>query len=571
MRRLAALAFVLLTGCATPPAAAPGVEALPATGWRGEAMVAAADPMAVEAGLDVLRRGGSAMDAAVAVQAMLGLVEPQSSGIGGGAFILHYDAATGDVTAYDGREVAPATARPDMFLGADGKPLPFFDAVKSGRSIGVPGAIAVLAMAQAEHGRLAWRDLFGASIKAAREGFPAPRRLSRSVAMIAEITAPAPDLAAYLMPGGAPIAEGATIRNAAYAETLERIAADGARGFYSGPVADAIVASANRAPGPSGLTAAELAAYEPRKLEPICRPYRVYLVCGMGPPSSGGIAVLATLTMLERFDLSKTGPSTAEGWHLFVEAQRLAYADRDKYVADDRFVAVPVEGLLDRDYLASRSALIRTDQAMAQVEAGFPPGARRAGLGTPDASTGTSHFVVIDARGNAVSMTTTVEAGFGSQRMAAGFFLNNQLTDFSFRPTDEAGAPVANAVAPGKKPRSSMAPTLIFEDGALRMAVGSPGGNAIIAYVAKTIVGTLDWGLSIQAAADLPNVIARGEIVAERDRFPAALRAALEAMGHVFREGRGGENSGIHGIVVRPDGGLEGAADGRRDGVARRP
>lgn len=534
-------------------------------------MIAAANPLAVEAGLVILRAGGSAVDAAIAVQAVLGLVEPQSSGIGGGAFMLHYDARTGDVAAYDGREVAPQGATPDLFLDAAGQPLPFPDAVRSGRSIGVPGAVAMLELAHREHGRLAWSRSWQPAIDLATRGFPVPPRMAGVIRQVQGFGPLTPDAARYLTRDDqVPLAEGDIVRNPDYAATLGRIAAEGSRGFYEGPVAEAIVAAARREPRPGSLTLDDLKSYRAVKLEPVCRSYRIHLVCGMRPPSSGGIAVLSILGTLEHLDMAAHGPATARGWHSFIEAQRLAYADRDMYVADDRFVDVPLEGLLDREYLRSRAALVMPDRALATVSAGSPPGATQLAPDATGGNTGTSHFVIVDAAGNVVSMTTTVESAFGSQRMAAGFFLNNQLTDFSFRPVDGEGRPVANAVAAGKKPRSSMSPTLVFEDGGFRLAVGSPGGNAIIGYVAKAIVGMLDWGLAPQAAVDLPNVVARGQVVIERARMDPGVVDALHAMGHRIGEGRG-EGSGLHAVLLDANGNLVGAADSRRDGVARKP
>lgn len=545
-------------------------EAAPARDWRAGAMVAAANPLAVDAGLRVLQAGGSAVDAAIAVQAMLGLVEPQSSGLGGGAFMLYYDAASGDVIAYDGREVAPRGASATMFLGEDGAPLGFFEAVRSGRSIGVPGVVAMLALAHREQGRLPWAQAWEPAIEHAEAGFAVSPRLSTLIGFGGGRLAP--DAARYLTRDGrTPLRPGEILRNPDYAATLRRIAVQGERGFYEGPVAQAIVAAAARAPLPGSLSLDDLRDYRPQRLEPVCRGYRVYLVCGMRPPSSGGIAVLAILGILEHFDMAASGPGTALGWHRFIEAQRLAYADRDLYVADERFVQVPIAGLLDRGYLAGRAALIDDARAMVRVSAGRPPGAARRGADATGPERGTSHFVVVDARGDVVSMTTTVEAPFGSQRMAAGFFLNNQLTDFSFRAVDERGQSIANAPAPLKKPRSSMSPTIVFQDGGFRLAVGSPGGNAIIGYVAKAIVGVLDWGLDPQQAIELPNVVARGAVTAEGTRFDPAIAAALQAMGHEFDSGRGGEGSGLHAVLLTPDGRLVGGADSRREGVARSP
>jgi gamma-glutamyltranspeptidase/glutathione hydrolase len=573
---LAALALALAAcngasspGAATDKAAAPVVEAKPAGPWTAGAMVAAANPLAVEAGLSVLRAGGSAVDAAIAVQAVLGLVEPQSSGIGGGAFMVFYDAATGDVTTYDGRETAPAGATPDMFM-TGGKPEDFVKAVRSGRSVGDPGAVAMLAMAHSEHGRLPLADTLAPAIALAEQGFAVSPRMNAVIRMVAAFGPLPPDAAAYLTTDGTtPLPAGHILKNAAYADTLKRIGAEGIKGFYEGPVADAIVASVRKGNDPGSLTLDDMKAYAPRKLEPICAPYRVYLVCGMGPPSSGGIGTLSALGILQNFDLAKAG-NTAEGWHLVIEAMRLAYADRDRYAADDRFVDVPVEGLLNADYLKGRAALIQPKAALPKVEAGTPPGAQKRASDETGGWTGTSHFVVVDGNGNVVSMTTTVEGPFGSGRMAAGFFLNNQLTDFSFAPVGPDGAPVANAVAAGKKPRSSMAPTIVFRDGLFRLAAGSPGGNAIIAYVLKTLVATLDWNLTPQEAVALPNVVARGAVIMEPS-FDAAMKSALAAMGHQISESRAGEASGLHAIELDNSGRLIGGADPRREGQARAP
>ncbi|MBM4233301.1 MAG: gamma-glutamyltransferase [Gammaproteobacteria bacterium] len=570
--------LVVLAGCASAGsasssspqlAAAPVIEAKPAGVWRSGAMVAAANPIAVDAGIEVLKAGGSAVDAAIAVQAVLGLVEPQSSGLGGGAFIVHYDAKTGDVITYDGREVAPQGATPDMFLRADGRPMGFIDAVRSGRSIGVPGAVAMLEMAHREHGRLPWGQSWRAAERLAEQGFTVSPRLNEMITAAVTRGGLPPEAATYLTTDGkTPRAVGSRLVNPRYASTVRLIVARGAAAFREGPLAEEIVAAARREPTPGTLSLKDLRAYRPNRLEPVCGVYRVYLVCGMRPPSSGGIAVLSVLGMVENFDLATMGNTTA-GWHHFIEAQRLAYADRDTYVADDRYTHVPLAGLIEKDYLRSRARLIESSHAMAKVEPGNPPGATPRGRDATGNGTGTSHFVVVDGHGNVVSMTTTVEGLFGSRRMAGGFFLNNQLTDFSFRPVDDAGASIANAVAPGKKPRSSMSPTLVFRDGKFELAVGSPGGNSIIAYVSKAIIGMLDWNLSPQQAVELPNMIARGPIEAETSRVDLQMLETLAGMGHVFRRGRNqGEGSGLHAVRVMPDGRLAGAADPRREGKA---
>ena len=548
-------------------AAAPVIEARPAARTVGGALVAAANPLAVDAGIEVLRAGGSAVDAAIAVQSVLGLVEPQSSGLGGGAFLVHYDATSGDVITYDGREIAPQGATPDMFLDADGKPLNVTTAIRSGRSVGVPGAVAMLEMAHREHGKLPWSRSWQRAAFLAEEGFAVSPRLNEMIrAALARGPLPAAAAAYLTLDGSTALPVGHKLVNSAYATTVRRIAAEGAAGFYAGALADEIIAAVAREPMPGTLTHADLAAYRPNRLEPICGGYRVYLVCGMRPPSSGGVAILSVLGTLESFPMETMGPQSVAGWHHFIEAQRLAYADRDMYVADDRFEAVPLAGLIDKDYLRARAALISPQSALKTVEAGDPPGAQRRGRDATGLGTGTSHFVIVDQRGNVVSMTTTVEGLFGSLRMAGGFFLNNQLTDFSFKPVDDRGQAIANAVAPGKKPRSSMSPTIVFRDGQFELAVGSPGGNAIIAYVSKAIVGMLDWNLTPQQAIDLPNMIARNALVIERARTDTAVLEGLLALGHTSSSGRGAEGSGLHAVRRLPDGRLVGAADTRREG-----
>lgn len=553
---------LLLSGCSTF-AAKPQVAAA-----NGPVMVAAANPLAVEAGLAVLKRGGSAVDAAVAVQAVLGLVEPQSSGLGGGAFLVHYDAETRQVTAYDGRETAPAGADAKMFLGDDGKPMSFIQAVLSGRSTGAPGAVAMLHYAQKEHGRLPWNSLFGDAERLAEEGFTVSPRLAGIITSVFP-QSKTPDATAYFTrPDGKRYVAGDTLRNPAYAQTLRRIAAEGPDGLLKGPVAQAIAAKVAEGPMPGTLTAADLAAYKPLKKKALCTGYRSWTVC-TAQPASSGVVLLQALELLERTDIDKRGPADPVAWLQIAQAERLMYADRDRYVGDPDFVAVPVKGLLNGGYADERAKLI-TDSWGPPPSFGLPPGAPKRGPDSTNEPGGTTHFVIVDARGDVVSMTTTVESIFGNGRIVGGFFLNNQLTDFNFAPNDPDGAPAANAVAPGKRPRSSMSPVIVLDkDGRFVAALGSPGGTSILSYNLKTLVGVLDWKLTMQEAINLPNLIARGANVSgEADRFAPGVVAAMAARGLVLKSS-GGENSGLHGVIVREGGRLEGGADPRREGVAR--
>jgi gamma-glutamyltranspeptidase/glutathione hydrolase len=546
---------------------APASTAAPVGAANHGAGVAAANPIAVEAGLEILRAGGSAIDAAVAVQAALGLVEPQSSGLGGGAFLLYYDAQTRRITAYDGRETAPAAATPDMFLDEQGQPLPYADAVTSGRATGVPGAMAMLGVAQRQYGQLPWSSLFGGVESIAEQGFAVPKRLARFAGSDFR-QATLPDAQALFgKPDGSRVQAGDTLRNPAYAATLRQLAERGPRALLEPPLAGEIIARTHAEPRPGTLAPADFAAYRPRLSDPLCRPYRVYVVC-VPPPPSSGVSLLQLLAILEQTDIAKRGPADPQAWFLFAEASRLMYADRDRYIADPAFVAVPVEGLLDPRYVASRARLIG-ERAGAPPVAGEPPQLAAASRFGADATTevaGTSHFVVVDAAGDVVSMTTSVESLFGSGRAVAGFFLNNQLTDFSSRAVED-GRPVANAVAPGKRPRSSMSPVIVLDrNGRVLAALGSPGGSAILAYNAKALVGLLAWGLPLQQAIELPNLMARGDgYFGEVGKFPPEVLAGLKARGIEVRTGRG-EESGLHGVVVRDDGRLEGAADSRREG-----
>jgi len=560
------LAAAALAIFATAPAcAAEKASVAPRT------MVSAANPLAVEAGLKVLRAGGGAADAAVAVQAVLGLVEPQSSGLGGGAFVVYYDAATRKVTAYDGREVAPAGATPDMFLGPDGKPISFGDAVVSGRATGVPGAVAMLATLQKDHGRLKWSRLFADSEQLATKGFSVSPRLANYIAGGGFPQSNTPDVKRYFTkPDGKPYQTGDVLKNPAYAATLRAIAAQGPKALLDGPIARAIVEKVGADPLPGALSAADLAGYKPKVAPALCAPYRIYVVC-TPPLPSGGVGVLELLGILQNTDIDKRGPKDPQAWFLFSEASRLTYADRDHYIGDPAFVSAPVEGLLDPAYLAARARLIGPKAIAGAPAPGTPPGVAARSPDRTLEPAGTSSFAIADRYGNVLAMTTTVESLFGTGRMVHGFFLNNQLTDFSFAPKSADGAPAANAVAPGKRPRSSMAPTIVLDrDGRFVAAIGSPGGSAIIDYVAKALVGLLDWKMPMDAAIALPNVIARGDTVSASELDPQII-AELRARGLTVRDGRA-ENSGLHGVASsiltgRP--GVTGAADPRREGVAR--
>lgn len=568
---IGAIMVLLLAGCAafdrnaTPPSAPPRAELVHADDY----MIAAAHPLAAEAGRNILASGGSAIDAAIAAQMVLTLVEPQSSGIGGGAFLLHYDAKTRKLTAYDGRETAPASARPGMFLDASGKPRGFDDAVVGGLSVGVPGVVRMLALAHEDAGALPWADLFAPAIALAEQGFPISPRLHRAIAEDKHLeTFVRP--AAYFHDGaGEPLPAGALLRNPELAATLRAIAAGGADAFYTGPIAAEIaraVSTADR--NPARMTKADLAAYRAVRREPVCLDYHARRVCGMPPPSSGGITTLQILGLLGGFDMRAAGAGSATSAHRLAEASRLAFADRNAYIADPKFVDVPTAGLLERDYLARRSRLIGPRAAKGEVAPGRP--ARVLAIAAGDAETprppSTTHLSVVDAAGNVVAMTSSVEGPFGSRLMAGGFILNNQLTDFSFAP-EAAGKPIANRAEPGKRPRSSMAPTIVFaDDGRPILATGSPGGSRIIGYVTKSLLATLDWGLDAAEAVSLGNVVNRGgPTELEAGTEAENLRPDLEALGHDVVIGK--LESGLNAIASTRSG-LEGAADPRREGLA---
>ncbi|WP_432259671.1 gamma-glutamyltransferase [Cupriavidus sp. TMH.W2] len=579
---------------ATPPAAMPPAPEV-ASGYRPgmstvyaqRHMAAAANPLATEAGRAILRQGGSAIDAAIAMQAVLTLVEPQASGIGGGAFIMYWDGKR--VQAIDGRETAPAGATENLFLRADGKPMEFSEAQIGGRSVGAPGVMRALELAHRQHGRLPWARLFQPAIDLAEKGFPISPRLYTQVAAD-KFLANSPEMAAYFLDAqGKPKPVGTVLKNPKLAQTLREIGRRGAGVLYSGPIAQDIVAKVNGSANAGSLSLADLRNYKAKEREPVCTDYKRWKVCGMPPPSSGGIAIAQILGALQALEtknpkyalaaLKPQGVSTAaaleanpDAVHAIAEADRLAFADRGLYVADTDFVPVNVAGLLDPDYLASRAALI-ADNSMVKAQPGVPPGPTVAFA--PDRSPprlSTSQIVAVDDRGRAVSMTTSVEAYFGAHLMVRGFMLNNQLTDFSFVPS-ENGKPVANRVEPGKRPRSSMAPTLVFDrqTGQLVATVGSPGGSQIIEYVSKALVGMLDWNMDVQAAIGMGNFGSRnGPTEVEKGVVSPALVQALRQRGHQVAEIE--MTSGTQAIMRKqgPDGKVmwAGGADPRREGVA---
>lgn len=532
-------------------------------------MVAAANPHAVAAGFKVLESGGNAIDAMVTVQLMLNLTEPQSSGIGGGAFLLYWDAAQQQLLTFDGRETAPAAATPDYWLKADGEPMGFWEALVGGRSVGVPGTLKLLEVAHGLHGSKPWPSLLQPAIELAEQGFAISPRLAGAIAEAQERELDKfPTTRDYFFnEDGSPKAEGTILTNPAFADTLKQIAESGSDALYRGALAEEIVAAVTAtADNPGIMTLEDLTSYQVKLRPPVCLPYRAYQVCGMGPPTSGGLTVGQILGILEHFDLPGLGFSPA-AVHLYLEAAKLAYADRALYMADHDFVSVPLEGLLDPTYLTLRAQLIDPNQAMTEARAGNPPW-RTAMEYASDESLerpGTSHFVIIDGSGNAVSMTTTIETGFGSRLMVGGFLLNNELTDFSFSP-EENGRPVANRVEGGKRPRSSMSPTMVFRDGKPYLLIGSPGGSRIINYVAKTIIAILDWDMDVQEAISLGHFVNRNGATDLEENTPMGeLEASLQALGHEVNVRD--LNSGLHGILIG-DETLQGGADPRREGTA---
>ena len=536
-------------------------------------MVSAANPHAVDAGVEVLEAGGSAVDAAIATQLVLNLVEPQSSGIGGGAFLVHFDPSENKVRTYDGRETAPAAVRPDRFL-KDGKRMPFRKVVNSGLSVGVPGLVRMMELAHQRHGKLPWARLFEPAIRLSTEGFEVSPRLNMLLHWYGAKRFTPKARAYFFNASGQPRPVGYLLKNPEFANTLKLIAEDGAAAFYEdGPIARSIIAALRSAPNAQGdMTLEDIAGYRALEREPVCFTYRERRICGMGPPSSGGITVAQTLKLLEGYDLGKPGAGamSPRSLHLIAEAQKLAYADRNRYLADADFVKPP-EGLLAPDYIAERRRLISGGEAMLRPQPGEPRALAGGKFGIDDTieRSGTSHLSIIDQHGHAVSMTTTIEGGFGSGLWASGFLLNNELTDFSFRPVDAQGRPIANRVEGGKRPRSSMSPTLVFDrDGKLEATLGSVGGSRIILYVIKSLIALTDWEMGAQAAADLSNFGSRGRGF-EVELGPAAIWQGLKVKpyGHMIVPDL--MTSGTHIVVRRPDGTLEGAADPRREGVAR--
>ncbi len=589
-------ALLLLASCTTvaqhPPELPSGWTSTQSV-FTSKDMVVAANPLAVDAGIEMLRAGGAAIDAAIAVQMVLNLVEPQSSGIGGGAFMLHYDAVNKKLETYDGRETAPAAVTSNLFLDAAGAPLSFAARV-GGRSVGTPGVLRMLELAHKENGKLAWAKLFEPAIRLCEQGFPISGRLfsatSGDAAQSFESKLNAQPLQApayFYHADGTPKAAGTLLKNPDLAATFRAIAAGGADAFYKGDMARDIVAAVRDHPGnPGRLSEADLGGYQAKKREPVCSTYRTqWTICTMGSPSSAA-TVLMTLSVLENFDVAALGAQTVESTHLISEAYRLAYADRALYMADPDFFSVPMTGLLDKAYLKSRAKIINLSRSMGAPRAGVPPGVKRPLSADQSADLpGTSHMSITDHIGNVVAMTTTIESAFGSKQMVRGFLLNSQLTDFSFVPATN-GAPVANRVEPGKRPRSAMAPTIVFDQaGRVRMVVGSPGGSNIIQYVTKTLIGVLDWKLNIQDAINLGNFGAQTSAVTslELGSPNESLKTGLEAKGHLVR--LIDSNSGLHGFVfdgqrsdesrssldaiVKPRSGWAGGADPRREGVVK--
>ena len=543
--------------------------AVPATAQAPttQGAVSAADPRAAAAGIEILRRGGSAADAAVAVMLALSVVEPQSSGIGGGGFLVYHDARSHRLSSYDGRETAPHAATPAYFLDASGRPRRHDEAIPGGLSVGVPGNLRLAELAHRQHGRIAWARLFQPAIRLARDGFTITPRLYAMLAQPASLAGMTPwGRAQFYGADGRPKPVGTLVRNPELAAFLARIAARGPGQFYSGPAAAALVQTVRGAPrNPSPMVQGDVSTYQAHQRPVLCGTYRGYRICGMGPPSSGETTVFAILKQLERFDLHALGPDNPTAWHLIAESMRLAYADREAYLGDPDYVRVPVAGLMDPAYLASRSQLISPDHAIGHVEAGTPPGAARRSAGVTAPEAGTSHFVAVDRAGNVASYTSTIESVFGSGLVVNGHFLNNELTDFTFAPETD-GQPAANRVEGGKRPRSSMSPTIVYApDGSIRLAIGAAGGTTIIAQVAKAIIGVIDWRLSAQDAIALPQIMGLGDrVTLERGTRLEAMAPALQALGDRTIVVEPGYKANA---IERVQGRWVGAADPRSEGA----
>lgn len=532
-----------------------------------EWMIASANPYASEAGAEMLRKGGNAIDAMVATQLVLGLVEPQSSGIGGGAFLVYWDAKKNALTTFDGRETAPLEVTPQLFQDEEGQPLKFYDAVVGGRSVGTPGTVKLMWDTHQKLGKLDWKTLLEPAIDLATNGFTVSPRLATLVDNDQEFLQRSPAAKAYFFnQDGSPIKAGQQLKNPDYAKTLQAISEQGAKAFYQGKIAQDIVNTVrNETSNPGVLNLIDFTAYQVKEREPVCAPYRQYAICGMGPPSSGALALGQIMGILSHYPISDMGKDNEQSWRLLGDASRLAFADRGKYMADSDYVPMPTQGLLDRDYLEKRAELLKGNKALTETSAGSPPWSHVNNYALDEAIElpSTSHLSIVDKDRNVVSITTTIENGFGSRLMVGGFLLNNELTDFSFR-SHVDGVPIANRIEPGKRPRSSMAPTIVMENNQPYMAIGSPGGSQIIGYVAKTLVAHLDWGLNLQQAIDLPNMNNRfGSFEIEKDTTAESWVPKLEKLG--FKVQVKELNSGVQAIKLQGNS-LVGAADPRREG-----
>jgi len=532
------------------------------------ATVSAADPRAAEAGQEILRRGGSATDAAIAMMLTLNVVEPHNSGIGGGGFLMHHDGRTGVLESIDGRETAPAAARPDRFMGADGKPLSFRDAWPGGYSVGVPGNVRLAWEAHRKWGKLRWAELFQPAIRLAEQGFEVRQRLDTAMKAVAPVWADFPEIQKYFWIDGKPASMGTILKNPPLAALFRRIAAEGPDAFYLGDNARMIADTVSKAPkNPVPMTEADLAAYQAKPRKPVCGPYHGYTICGMGPASAGGITVLQVLGMVERFPLAKWGKDDPRSWHVIGEAMQLAYADRDNWLGDPEFVSVPIAGLIDPGYLRQRSALISMGRTLNDYRPGTPPGAEKRTAALPQPESGTSHFVAVDRNGDIAAWTSTIESFFGSQLVANGVILNNELTDFSFTP-EKDGAPVANRVEPGKRPLSSMSPTIVYDAaGTPVFTIGAAGGRTIIMQVAKALIAHFDWGLSAQDSIALGfEFFDRDGLVLEQGTSLEAMKAPLEKLGHKVSIRRFGLKANA--AERTADGHWVGGADPRSPGVS---